>query len=139
MLNSSAPRLKESADNPQNPGPNAWAEITTSRAARALSGKRQAEGRRLEVCRDSELELGFEKIAIYTRNGLVQHVSRQLASGRWTSKMASGCDAEHVTPEILAGGCCEVSLYMRHMRRIATGEGPQLPPLKPPPSLIFFP
>jgi len=79
------------------------------------------------VCRDSELELGFEKIAIYTRNGLVQHVSRQLASGRWTSKMASGCDAEHVTPEILAGGCWEVSLYMR---RIATGEGPQLPPSK---------
>src|SRR4029078_5866494 len=50
MLNSSAPGIKERAANPQNPGPNAWAEITRSRAARALSAvTARSEGRRQEL------------------------------------------------------------------------------------------
>jgi len=40
-------------------------------------------------------EAGFEKIAIYVRNGEPQHAARQLANGRWTSKLGAGIDIIH--------------------------------------------
>ena len=45
---------------------------------------------------NAEYEEGFEKIAIYVdENGKPTHTSRQLISGRWTSKMGSSEDIEH--------------------------------------------
>ncbi|WP_141700838.1 DUF7689 domain-containing protein [Methyloceanibacter superfactus] len=90
-----------------------------------------------EDCPSGELEMGLEKVAIYTMMDIVTHVSRQLPSGRWTSKMASALDAEHTSPETLCGdGYWQVALYMR---RVATGNPPELPPLDPPPPLILLP
>lgn len=42
------------------------------------------------------LELGFEKIAIYVNTqGMPTHAARQLANGRWTSKLGKSEDIEH--------------------------------------------
>jgi hypothetical protein len=48
------------------------------------------------ICRDAEYEEGFEKTAIYVdANGKPTHASRQLSSGRWTSKLGRLEDIEH--------------------------------------------
>lgn len=52
-------------------------------------------------CKNGTLEDGFEKIAIFAvrRDGKLvpEHAARQLADGRWTSKMGSDEDIEHVS------------------------------------------
>ena len=47
--------------------------------------------------RSSCLLRGFTKVAIYVdeRTGEVTHMARQLASGRWTSKLGRSFDVEH--------------------------------------------
>lgn len=51
-------------------------------------------------CVDGELEPGFEKIALYTLNGEPQHAARQLADGRWTSKLGENIDLSHDISEL---------------------------------------
>lgn len=47
-------------------------------------------------CKDSKLEPGFEKVAIYVdRDGKPSHAARQLPSGMWTSKLGNLEDIEH--------------------------------------------
>jgi hypothetical protein len=47
-------------------------------------------------CQDGSLEVGVEKIAIYAKaTGEPKHASRQLATGRWTSKLGQSEDIEH--------------------------------------------
>lgn len=54
-------------------------------------------------CEDSSIELGYTKIALYSRNGIATHACRQLSSGLWTSKMGPLHDVQHTTPENLEG------------------------------------
>ncbi len=90
------------------------------------------------VCQGSAFEQGFEKIAIYAKDGAVQHVSRQLRTGVWTSKMGAGADGDHPTLDELCPDFNEaiVALYMR---RRDTGRPPALPPLHPPPPRLITP
>jgi hypothetical protein len=47
-------------------------------------------------CQTSEIEDGYEKIALYSKDGFVQHAARQRPSGRWTSKLGyCGYDIAH--------------------------------------------
>jgi hypothetical protein len=49
-------------------------------------------------CDSSELEPGFEKIALYLDDeGNPAHAARQLPSGRWTRKLGEWEDIEHST------------------------------------------
>jgi hypothetical protein len=49
-----------------------------------------------ETCVSSSLEEGIEKVAIYALEGVgFMHVARQLASGKWTSKLGPLEDIEH--------------------------------------------
>lgn len=49
-----------------------------------------------EPCEDGLLETGFEKIAIYLApSGEPQHIARQVANGKWTSKLGVLEDIEH--------------------------------------------
>ncbi|MDZ8187072.1 MAG: hypothetical protein RMX96_19770 [Nostoc sp. ChiSLP02] len=49
-----------------------------------------------ELCNNSDLEAGFEKIAIYaTSDGEPTHAARQLLNGKWTSKLGRWEDIEH--------------------------------------------
>ena len=54
-------------------------------------------------CPDMEAESGYEKVAIYSRNGHFLHAARQLRSGRWASKLGDEQDIEHERAEHIAG------------------------------------
>jgi hypothetical protein len=49
-------------------------------------------------CTDGAHEPGFEKVAVYARSGVPTHVARQLADGRWSSKLGWDCTVSHATP-----------------------------------------
>ena len=46
-------------------------------------------------CATADLEPGFEKVAIFTKDGLPKHAARQLPNGHWTSKLGEWQDIEH--------------------------------------------
>jgi hypothetical protein len=48
-----------------------------------------------EVCDHPGLEVGFEKIAIHVKDGVVKHASRQMPNGRWSSKLGRAELIEH--------------------------------------------
>jgi hypothetical protein len=52
---------------------------------------------------DASLEAGYEKVALYERNGFWTHAARQLPSGKWTSKLGPDEDIEHDSPDCLCG------------------------------------
>lgn len=55
-----------------------------------------------EVCENAEVEVGYEKLAIYAdTDGQPRHVARQLVDGRWTSKLGEWEDIEHEALEDL--------------------------------------
>ena len=71
-----------------------------------------------ESCDDGALESEYEKVAIYARDDRPQHAARQLANGRWTSKLGDFEDIEHATPEELEGdGRYEYGRIVAFMRR----------------------
>jgi hypothetical protein len=56
-----------------------------------------------EVCSDTTLEPDFEKVILYCKNGEPKHMSRQLSSGHWTSKLGRSFDISHALPEAVFG------------------------------------
>jgi hypothetical protein len=48
-----------------------------------------------EPCDSPDLELGYEKIAIYAVGDSTKHMARQLPLGTWTSKLGEWWDIEH--------------------------------------------
>lgn len=73
-----------------------------------------------EPCPDGDLENGFEKVAVYSSGAFFTHVARQLASGKWTSKIGQLEDIEHDDPEVLAGGAYgRVESNMRRARAVS--------------------
>lgn len=66
-------------------------------------------------CADAELEREFEKIAIFAdADGVPTHAARQLATGRWTSKLGKLEDIEH---DLLALTGFEYGTVARIMKR----------------------
>ena len=70
-----------------------------------------------EPCESADPEPGLEKVALYAESGLLYtHAARQLATGRWTSKLGGAEDIEHDTPDAIAGGLYgEIVQYMRRL------------------------
>jgi hypothetical protein len=54
-----------------------------------------------EPCDNGQLEVGFQKVAVYAVRDRVKHMARQLDSGLWTSKLGIGWDISHHTTENL--------------------------------------
>ena len=48
-----------------------------------------------ESCKNGKFEKGFEKIALYAEGNKPKHAARQLADGKWTSKVGNSFDIEH--------------------------------------------
>jgi hypothetical protein len=70
-----------------------------------------------EPCLDESLEPGFEKVALYGFGFFYTHAARQLANGKWTSKLGKAEDIEHDSPDDVAGGLYgEVVQFMRRAR-----------------------
>ena len=71
-----------------------------------------------EVCYDGEMEIGFEKIAIYTdSDNLPTHASRQLESGLWTSKLGIEYDVEHSLASMEDGVYGNVTVFMKRYEK----------------------
>lgn len=56
-----------------------------------------------QVCDDGRLESGYEKVALYAKEGKPTHAARQLQSGYWTSKLGRLEDIEHEDEEGVSG------------------------------------
>jgi hypothetical protein len=48
-----------------------------------------------EECENGDLEIGYQKVAIYAIGGSVKHMARQLPDGKWTSKLGQWVDISH--------------------------------------------
>lgn len=69
-----------------------------------------------ELCDNGELEPDFEKVAIYVNSSdRPTHMARQLASGKWTSKLGSDIDIEHDELSGLEGS--EYGIAQHFLRR----------------------
>ena len=55
------------------------------------------------VCDTGERETGYDKVAVYARDGRWTHAARQLENGQWTSKLGPDEDITHPSPRNLAG------------------------------------
>lgn len=55
------------------------------------------------VCDDYHLEQGHEKVVLYALNGKPTHMARQMADGKWASKLGKSFDIEHQNPDVVAG------------------------------------
>jgi hypothetical protein len=82
----------------------AWwpAGIPAEEAVQSFEALFVSEG--YEPCSDGRLEAGFEKLTIYSRDGVPTHVARQVHDGSWTSKLGSWEDISHTGLEDLEGG-----------------------------------
>jgi len=49
------------------------------------------------ICDSPDLEVGYQKIAVFAKGTLPTHVARQLVDGSWTSKLGELEDIEHAT------------------------------------------
>lgn len=56
-----------------------------------------------ELCDSADPEEGFEKVALYATAQGPTHAARQLASGRWTSKLGNAADIDHDLAENVEG------------------------------------
>jgi hypothetical protein len=76
-------------------------------------------------CDSGGVEPGFEKIAIYTKDGQdAEHVARQLKNGVWTSKLGPDEDIYHQTLTALEGGCYgSVAAFLKRRQRAWDEEG----------------
>lgn len=66
-----------------------------------------------EVCESRDLEPGFEKVALYCKDGEPQHVSRQVHAGLWTSKCGKGEDITHTLEGLEGSDYGEVTIILR--------------------------
>lgn len=55
-----------------------------------------------EICAGSQVEPGFDKVALYADGEEWTHAARQLEDGKWTSKLGRNEDIEHNTPEAVS-------------------------------------
>ena len=72
-----------------------------------------------EPCTDADDESGFQKVALYSKQGNWTHVAVQLPDGNWSSKLGLEEDIHHRTPESLTGESYgEVHCIMRRRRTL---------------------
>ncbi len=71
-----------------------------------------------EECQDGTFKVGFQKIAIYAKlDNRPTHAARQLANGRWTSKLGPLEDITHDNPEDISGPeYGDPVMFMRRVR-----------------------
>ena len=53
------------------------------------------ESKGFKSCENEDSEQGFQKIALFVKNGLCTHASLQLSEGRWSSKLGFLNDITH--------------------------------------------
>jgi hypothetical protein len=72
------------------------------------------------VCQGENLEPGFEKVAIFSSAiGEPTHATRQLGSGRWTSKLGKLEDIEHDLHDLVGTDYGVVAVIMKRTASVA--------------------
>ncbi len=94
------------------------AHVTRSSSIESLKGVFVGLG--FEQCRDSSVEDGYLKVALYEEQGVWKHAALQTPGGRWRSKMGKGPVIEHRSPESLSGG--QYGNVAFHMRRVVSTD-----------------
>ena len=74
------------------------------------------------TCANGDVELGFEKVAIYSDGEGYTHAARQLENGRWASKLGDLEDIEHNSLNDVAGG--DYGAVVGFMRRPRPAASP---------------
>jgi hypothetical protein len=54
-----------------------------------------------EQCDSGDLDVGFEKIALFGTGGVPKHAARQLPTGLWTSKLGPDIDLSHTLNDLI--------------------------------------
>lgn len=65
-----------------------------------------------EPCEDGTFEDGYEKLAIYVKDGVPKHVAIQRNNGLWQSKMGHSEDICHRLESLQGGSFGEAKLFM---------------------------
>ncbi len=67
------------------------------------------------LCDGPELEMGFEKVALYANeNSEWRHAAKQLPDGKWSSKLGEIEDVSHANPDDVSNDINgNVSLYIK--------------------------
>lgn len=74
-----------------------------------------------EVCEDSTVEPGWEKVAIFVgADGMPTHAARQLPEGKWASKLGKREDIEHPQLNDVSGTYYGKAVRILHRRRART-------------------
>jgi hypothetical protein len=86
------------------PSPNPMFGWLTGEIGETLENfEKQFNGLNFERTDNDEYEEGIEKVAFYVKNNEVQHASRQLENGWWTTKLGASEDIEYKTLTGLEG------------------------------------
>ena len=81
------------------------------------------ESLRYNVCDHAEVELGYEKVALFAdAQGAPLHAARQLPGGRWTSKLGAMEDIEHALQDLVGTEYGSVVRVMKRAVPVAPGE-----------------
>jgi hypothetical protein len=74
------------------------------------------------TCDHAEVEVGYDKVALYADDqGFPLHAARQLANGRWTSKLGALEDIEHALEDLEGTEYGSVVLVMRRTISLPVG------------------
>ena len=70
---------------------------------------------------NTDIEAGFQKVAFYLEeDGTPNHFARQLSNGKWTSKLGSLNDIEHISAECLEPAYGSIQIVLK--RKIDTAS-----------------
>lgn len=70
-----------------------------------------------ELCDDPSYEIGYQKIALYEKDGKWKHAALQRPDGTWSSKLGPDEDIYHQTPGSLTGNSYgQIHCIMRRAR-----------------------
>ena len=66
-----------------------------------------------QVCENGNLEDGFQKLALFAKDGVPTHAARQLPNGMWTSKIGGHVDVRHTLTAMEDGRYGEVVQFFK--------------------------
>jgi hypothetical protein len=69
--------------------------------------------KKYQVCEDGSLEAGFQKLALFEKDGIPTHAARQLPDGNWTSKLGAHIDVRHSLGALDGGRYGNVALFFK--------------------------
>jgi hypothetical protein len=74
------------------------------------------------ICDSEELEVGFERIALFALAGAPKHAARQLPTGRWTSKIGFLEDIEHDLRDLEGTEYGSIDVIMKRAQTVKETE-----------------